>query len=53
MNGSGITSVKQSDEYHHSRKKVEVDMLKENQKRDKRYQKELEVKVKGEIPKDH
>ena len=33
--------------------KVEYEMLKELQKRDKRYKKGLEVKVKGEILKDH
>ena len=33
--------------------KVEFEMLKELQKRDKRYKKGLEVKVKGEILKDH
>ena len=33
--------------------KVEFEMLKELQKRDKRYKKGLEVKVKGEIHKDH
>ena len=32
--------------------KVEVEMLKELQKKDKRYKKGLEVKVKGDIPKD-
>ena len=31
---------------------VEVEMLKELQKRDKRYKKGLEIKVKGEIQKD-
>ncbi len=33
--------------------KVEYQMLKELQKRDKRYKKGLEGKVKGEIKKDH
>ena len=33
--------------------KVEYEMLKELQKKDKRYKKGLEVKVKGEILKDH
>jgi hypothetical protein len=33
--------------------KVEYEMLKELQKKDKRYNKGLEVKVKGEIQKDH
>ena len=33
--------------------KVEVEILKELQKKDKRYKKGLEVKVKGEILKDH
>lgn len=33
--------------------KVEYEMLKELQKRDKRYKKGLEEKVKGEIKKDH
>ena len=33
--------------------KVEYEMLKELQKRDKRYKKGLEVKVKGEILEDH
>jgi len=32
--------------------KVEYEMLKELQKKDKRYKKGLEVKVKGEIQKD-
>ena len=32
--------------------KVEIEMLKELQKKDKRYQKGLEIKVKGEIQKD-
>jgi len=32
--------------------KVEYEMLKELQKKDKRYKKGLEVKVKGEIEKD-
>ena len=32
--------------------KVEVEMLKELQKRDKRYKKGLETKVKGEIQQD-
>ncbi len=32
--------------------KVEYEMLKELQKRDKRYKKGLEIKVKGEIEKD-
>ena len=32
--------------------KVEVEMLEELQKRDKRYKKGLEIKVKGEIQKD-
>ena len=32
--------------------KVEVEMLKELQKRDKRYKKGLEVKVKGDISND-
>lgn len=33
--------------------KVEYEMLKELQKKDKRYKKGLEVRVKGEILKDH
>jgi len=33
--------------------KVEYEMLKELQRKDKRYKKGLEFKVKGEIPKDH
>jgi hypothetical protein len=33
--------------------KVEYEMLKELQKKDKRYQKGLQEKVKGEIKKDH
>jgi len=33
--------------------KVEYEMLKELQKKDKRYKKGLEVKVKGEIHKDY
>ena len=33
--------------------KVEVEMLKELQKKDKRYKKGLEEKVKGEINKDY
>ena len=33
--------------------KVEYEMLKELQKKDKRYKKGLESKVKGEIQKDH
>ena len=33
--------------------KVEYEMLKELQKKDKRYNKGLEVKVKGEIQKDY
>ena len=33
--------------------KVEVEMLKELQKRDKRYKKGLEVKVKSEIREDY
>ena len=33
--------------------KVECEMLKELQKKDKRYKKGLEEKVKGEIHKDH
>ena len=33
--------------------KVEYEMLKELQKKDKRYKKGLEKKVKGEIHKDH
>ena len=32
--------------------KVEVEMLKELQKKDKRYQKGLETKIKGEIQQD-
>ena len=32
--------------------KVEVEMLKELQKKDNRYKKGLEIKVKGEIQKD-
>ena len=32
--------------------KVEIEMLKELQKKDKRYKKGLETKVKGEIQKD-
>ena len=33
--------------------KVEYEMLRKLQKKDKRYKKGLEVKVKREIPKDH
>ena len=33
--------------------KVEYEMLKELQKKDKRYKKGLEEKIKGEIKKDH
>ena len=33
--------------------KVEYEMLKELQKKDKRYKKGLEEKIKGEILKDH
>ena len=33
--------------------KVEYEMLKELQRKDKRYKKGVEVKVKGEIKKDH
>ena len=33
--------------------KVEVEMLKELQKKDKRYKKGLEVKVRGELSKDY
>ena len=33
--------------------KVEYEMLKELQKREKKYKEGLEVKVKGEIQKDH
>ena len=33
--------------------KVEVEMLKELQKRDKRYKNGLETKVKGELRNDH
>ena len=33
--------------------KVEVEMLKELQKKDKRYKKGVEIKVKQEIHKDH
>ena len=33
--------------------KVEYEMLKELQKKDKRYKSGLEIKVKGEIHKDH
>ena len=33
--------------------KVEVEMLKELQKRDKRYKKGLEIKIKSEIQEDH
>ena len=32
--------------------KVEVEMLKELQKKDKRYKKGLEIKVKGEVQQD-
>ena len=33
--------------------KVEYEMLKELQKKDKRYKKGLEIKVKGELRNDH
>ena len=33
--------------------KVEVEMLKELQKRDKRYKNGLEIKIKSEIKEDH
>ena len=33
--------------------KVEIEILKELEKKDKRYKKGLEDKVRGEIPKDH
>ena len=53
MNGSRTTVVRWSDEYHHSPDKVEYEMLKELQKKDKRYKKGLEGKVYNDLRRDY
>ena len=49
MNGSRTTVVRWSDENHHSTHQGGYEILKELQKKDKRYKKGLEDKVKSEI----